>query len=278
MSSKPRIAIIMDENTQVDGTRYEVSKAYFLAIHRAGGLPFGIPYFAGPRGHRHRRVRRFRQRRRPHQFSDRLVCGRGPSRNFPLSDRLDVDRALMSGFLDRDKPVLGICNGMQMLACLNGCRMVSDVRALRPDILQHDERGVLHPATIKAGTALSRIVGVSEIDVNTHHREASCTSPTKWWRAPSRPTARSRPSKCRRIASRSACNGTRRPSPATRQSRKPDFQGLRGGSRATGVIASRRLGAASSRQGRRPSSVSPFWLASRGVACQTAAHRRRIRP
>jgi putative glutamine amidotransferase len=171
MSSKPRIAIIMDENTQVDGTRYEVSKAYFLAIHRAGGLPFGIPYLA--------------------DLVDTVidefdgfvsVGGRinfptawyvdGDASKFPLSDRLDVDRALMSGFLDRDKPVLGICNGMQMLACLNGCRMVSDVRALRPDILQHDERGVLHPASIKAGTALSRIVGVSEIDVNTHHREA----------------------------------------------------------------------------------------------------------
>ena len=46
MSAKPRIAIIMDENTSVDGTRYEMTKNYFIGIQRAGGLPFGIPYFA----------------------------------------------------------------------------------------------------------------------------------------------------------------------------------------------------------------------------------------
>ena len=44
MPNKPRIAIIMDENTSVDGTRYDTTKAYFVAIQRAGGLPFGIPY------------------------------------------------------------------------------------------------------------------------------------------------------------------------------------------------------------------------------------------
>ena len=43
MIRKPRIAIIMDENTSVDGTRYDMSKDYFVAIQRAGGLPFGIP-------------------------------------------------------------------------------------------------------------------------------------------------------------------------------------------------------------------------------------------
>lgn len=57
---------------------------------------------------------------------------------FPLSDRLDVEVALMNGFLANDKPVLGICNGMQMLGCLNGCRMVSDVHAALPDAINHD--------------------------------------------------------------------------------------------------------------------------------------------
>lgn len=45
MSSKPRIAVIMDENTSVDGARHDMTKNYFVAIHRAGGMPFGTPYF-----------------------------------------------------------------------------------------------------------------------------------------------------------------------------------------------------------------------------------------
>lgn len=171
MSRKPRIAIIMDENTQVDGTRYEVSKAYFVAIHRAGGLPFGIPYLADLVETVIDEFDGFVSVGGRINFPTEWYVD-GDQSKFPVSDRLDVDRALMSGFLRRDKPVLGICNGMQMLACLNGCRMVSDVRSLRPDIIQHDERGLLHPAAIKAGTVLSQIVGVAELNVNTHHREA----------------------------------------------------------------------------------------------------------
>src|SRR5262249_3724550 len=41
MSHKPRIAVILDENTSVDGTRYEATKGLFSAIRDAGGLPFG---------------------------------------------------------------------------------------------------------------------------------------------------------------------------------------------------------------------------------------------
>lgn len=171
MSRKPRIAIIMDENTKDDGTRYEVSKSYFVAIHRAGGLPFGIPYFPDLVETVIKEFDGFVSVGGRINFPTEWYVD-GDHSKFPVSDRLDVDRALMSGFLDRDKPVLGICNGMQMLACLNGCRMVSDVRSLRPDILDHDQRGVLHPATIEAGTKLSRILGVPGVEVNTHHREA----------------------------------------------------------------------------------------------------------
>ena len=46
MERTPRIAVILDENTSGDGSRYEASKSYFTAIRDAGGLPFGIPYLA----------------------------------------------------------------------------------------------------------------------------------------------------------------------------------------------------------------------------------------
>ena len=171
MSRKPRIAIIMDENTQVDGTRYEVSKAHSVAIHQAGGLPFGIPYLADLVETVIDEFDGFVSVGGRINFPTEWYVD-GDQSKFPVSDRLDIDRALMSGFLRRDKPVLGICNGMQMLAVPQrmphgvGCSFASS------DIIQHDERGLLHPAAIKAGTVLSRIVGVAELNVNTHHREA----------------------------------------------------------------------------------------------------------
>ncbi|MGO4704388.1 gamma-glutamyl-gamma-aminobutyrate hydrolase family protein [Microvirga sp. 2MCAF38] len=171
MSKNPRIAVIMDENTSVDGTRYDMTKAYFIAIHRAGGLPFGIPYFADlvePV------VEEF----------DGLVSvgGRirfpgewyipGHESRYPLSERLAVEMALMQGFLNRDKPVLGICNGMQMLACLNGGRMVHEVRKVGAHILDHDNRNGTHTVSIAPGTMLSRILGTDQFAVNSRHQEA----------------------------------------------------------------------------------------------------------
>jgi putative glutamine amidotransferase len=171
MPRKPRIAVMMDENTSVDGTRYDMAKAYFVAVQRAGGLPFGIPYitdmiepvvgefdgFVSVGG----RIR----------FPDEWYAP-GDGSRYPSSERLDVEQALIRGFLERDKPVLGICNGMQMLACLNGGRMVHEVRKVGAHILDHDSRGTMHSVEIVAGTMLSRIVGTTRLDVNSRHQEA----------------------------------------------------------------------------------------------------------
>ena len=171
MSSIPRIAVIMDENTSVDGTRYDMTKNYFVAIHRAGGLPFGIPYFMDMVGTVVNEFDGFVDVGGRFAFPDEWFLD-GQVSKAPRSERLDVELALMRGFLERDKPVLGICNGMQVLAGLHGCRLSPDIRAMGSHIMDHDRRGHEHPVAIMANTMLSRIVGKSELAVNTFHREA----------------------------------------------------------------------------------------------------------
>jgi putative glutamine amidotransferase len=168
---KPRIAVILDENTSGGATRYEAAKGYFRGISDAGGLPFGIPYL-------------------PEiiqvvldEFDGLLsVGGRfaypdewylpGQVSKAPPSERFAVERAIVEGYLARDKPVLGICAGMQMLACLSGCRLTPDLRAMMPGALEHDQRSQLHPVEIAANSRLAAIVGEETIEVNTFHREA----------------------------------------------------------------------------------------------------------
>jgi putative glutamine amidotransferase len=168
---KPRIAVILDENTSGDATRYEAAKGYFRGVRDGGGLPFGIPYL-------------------PEivqvvlEEFDGLLCvgGRfaypdewylaGEVSKAPLSERFAVERAIVEGYLARDKPVLGICAGMQMLACVNGCRLTPDLRAMMPDALEHDRRGQLHPVEIAASSRLAAIIGAQTMEVNTFHREA----------------------------------------------------------------------------------------------------------
>lgn len=171
MSDKPRIAVILDENTTSGGNLYETSKTYFAAVHRAGGMPFGIPYLADMVETVVAEFDGFISVGGRIQFPrDWYVPGDGS--RYPSSERLEVEQALMRGFLDRDKPVLGICNGMQMLACLHGGRMVHEVRKVGPHILDHDSKSAVHSVEILPGTMLSRIVGTTRLDVNSRHQEA----------------------------------------------------------------------------------------------------------
>lgn len=161
----------MDENTSVDGTRYDMTKLYYVAVHRAGGLPFGIPYVMDMVATVVDEFDGFVSVGGRFAFPDAWFAN-GEVSKAPRSERLEVELALMRGFLERDKPVLGICNGMQVLAGLHGCRLSPDVRATGPHILEHDKRGHLHPVAIVKDTRLSRILGRSELSVNTFHREA----------------------------------------------------------------------------------------------------------
>jgi putative glutamine amidotransferase len=166
----PRIAVLLDENTSVDSSRYDMSKSYFAAVRQAGGSPFGIPYFQDMADEVVADFDGFVAVGGRFAYPDAWYVS-GTASPYPASERLPVERALMQGFLAQDKPVLGICAGMQMLACLHGCRLTPDVRSLGPGIGEHDRRGMLHPVAIAPGSALAALVG-ERLEVNSFHREA----------------------------------------------------------------------------------------------------------
>jgi len=171
MLGKPRIAVILDENTSGDGRRYEAAKGYFRAVRDAGGLPFGIPYFS-------EMVDVVLK-----EFDGVLSTGgrfaypgdwyvEPEGSKAPPSERFEVERAIIEGCLERSKPILGICAGMQMIACLHGCRLTRDLRERYPEAIEHDKRDYLHPVNIEPGSALSRLVRAPSLLVNSFHREA----------------------------------------------------------------------------------------------------------
>jgi putative glutamine amidotransferase len=158
---RPRIAVLMDENTSSGGTRYEAHKGYFHRLIEMGAAPFGVAYEPGLAGEV---IAAF----------DALLTAGGrfayPAAWYagaaPVSietTRLDTETTLVRGFLDVGKPVLGMCAGMQTLACLHGAK-------LTPSAVGHDQ-GATHEVTIAPGSRLAALVG-PRITVNSYHREA----------------------------------------------------------------------------------------------------------
>jgi putative glutamine amidotransferase len=154
MRRQPRVALLLDENTSTGATRYEAAKGYFAGVARAGGLPLGVPYepaMVAPV---------------VAEFDALLTLGgryampadwyAGPAAPSPPAERLEVEIGLVRGFLAADKPVLGICAGMQVLAA---------------QVPGHNEKGRVHEVRIEPGTRLAALVG-ERLTVNTFHNEA----------------------------------------------------------------------------------------------------------
>lgn len=170
-SASPRIAVLLDENTSGDATLYEAPKSLFRMIADTGAMPCGIAYLPGreeeivashdglisPGG-------RFAF---PKAW---YVEGRGSSA--PASDRCAVDLKLMRLFLSADKPVLGICSGMQMMAGLAGCKLVGDVRDLAGNPAIHNGAECTHEVEIVAGSRLAEIMATTSARINSLHNEA----------------------------------------------------------------------------------------------------------
>ncbi|WP_424982561.1 gamma-glutamyl-gamma-aminobutyrate hydrolase family protein [Maritalea sp. S77] len=171
----PKIAILMDENTSDGGTRYELGKNYVEAIARAGGQPFGLFFTPSLLANA------------ANEF-DGLLCPGGRfaypdnfyardwTSNSPASDRFETERQLVGDFLAADKPVLGICAGMQLLACMHGAKMTPDL-VKTEHVERHDGAELSHRVLIEPKTQLAEITGVTSFEVNSLHREALVVCP-----------------------------------------------------------------------------------------------------
>jgi len=104
----------------------------------------------------------------------------GASNTSAKDQRLDADRweiALVRAATARQLPVLGICRGMQVLAVVHGGRLDQDIagRLGHPDMdpMSAEEiLGARHGVAIAPDSALGRIYGGTERQVNTIHHQA----------------------------------------------------------------------------------------------------------
>jgi putative glutamine amidotransferase len=104
----------------------------------------------------------------------------------PLCDKTDRERdrvevALAKWALEDEKPVLGVCRGMQLINVAAGGTLYQDIAEELPGAIKHDyfpfngssfARDYLaHDVDVAGGTRLSQLVGAGPLRVNSMHHQ-----------------------------------------------------------------------------------------------------------
>jgi putative glutamine amidotransferase len=146
--------------------------AYAQAIAEAGGLPVYLPLQSDTGALADR--------------LDGLLLPGGddfpPDRPYPAEVRFDpaparqiaFDRGLLAAVLELDRPVLGVCYGMQLLALHCGGRLHFDISRDLPDAALHQlaEPEGRHPLRVEARSQLASLLGADGVSVNSRHHQA----------------------------------------------------------------------------------------------------------
>ena len=102
-----------------------------------------------------------------------------PATNEIEADRDRVELALARWVVEKEKPFLAICRGIQVLNVALGGTLVQDIPSEVPDALEHSfERGIVernyhaHPVKIAADSRLAQVMRTEIAQTNSWHHQA----------------------------------------------------------------------------------------------------------
>ena len=108
--------------------------------------------------------------------------GRYNEEPHPLLGELDLrldefELTLARWALKENKPILGVCRGMQLLNVALGGSLYQDVEKQRPGSMQHCKRDLprntlIHSVHIEEGSRMEEVLGTNELWVNSLHHQA----------------------------------------------------------------------------------------------------------
>ena len=95
------------------------------------------------------------------------------------SERLDWDRQLLDVFQKTEKPLLGVCYGMQLMNVHFGGSLYQDIHSCKPEALDHGGSGRLthHDIAIEGDSALYASLGPRATVASLHHQAINQLAP-----------------------------------------------------------------------------------------------------
>ena len=89
-------------------------------------------------------------------------------------ERWESERLWLTAALTMDKPVLGICLGMQVMNVVAGGKMIQDIPDQRPGSLVHGTPTRLHRHTIEISpaTRLAELAPARSVEITSSHHQA----------------------------------------------------------------------------------------------------------
>jgi putative glutamine amidotransferase len=159
-----------------------MNQRYFLTVTAAGAVPWMVPLLADDRD----TLREIYDR-----LDGVLLAGgvdvdpatygaeRRPACGVSDPARDAVELQLTRWALEDDKPLFGICRGLQVLNVARGGTLLQDIASERPASLKHDylptagwsRDHLAHPVTLAEDSALRRALPAATVPVNSMHHQ-----------------------------------------------------------------------------------------------------------
>lgn len=98
-----------------------------------------------------------------------------PQCGIPCTPRDEMEKILVALALEQDKPVLGICRGIQFLNAVLGGTLYQDIPAQRPSELEHHQTPPydrpVHRVKLKRESPLAKLLEAETLEVNSYHHQ-----------------------------------------------------------------------------------------------------------
>jgi putative glutamine amidotransferase len=180
-STRPIIGITLDSEQPGGYSKfpwYALRTNYSDAVGAAGGLPFALPHHPDLAAAYLDRIDALVVTGGAFDVDPAMYGDAGMHETVTLkAGRTAAELALVRGALERNMPVLGICGGEQLMAVALGGTLVQHIPDSFENPLPHEQPNPRsepgHHVAVVPGTLLHRIVGSSEMHVNSGHHPAA---------------------------------------------------------------------------------------------------------